>query len=289
LIVFFEKMNELLCANIPFVSVTVVDAQGSVPQEIGAKMLITESGLHYGTVGGGKVETRAIKEAQNLLSGAVEGTLPRSKKGRVARTHFANWSLDRDIGMTCGGSVRIYFETYNTHSWNITIFGAGHCAGALISLLTNLECRITCIDPRPEWLAKLPDSPKLTKKLVEHMPGEVESIVPSSFVILMTMGHTTDKPILLEILRRWQKQPFPYLGVIGSRAKAARLYKDIKEAGLPEEYCSLFYCPMGLPFGNNQPQEIAISIAAQLLQVRDQAGGETSEIEELALPLTAGE
>lgn len=289
MIAFFEKMNELLAANIPFVAVTVVDANGSVPQEIGAKMLITEVGLHYGTVGGGKVETRAIKEAQNLLSGAVDGILPRSKKGRVAKTHFANWSLDRDIGMTCGGSVKVYFETYNTHSWNITVFGAGHCAGALMGLLVNLECRITCIDHRPEWLAKLPESAKLVKRCVDDLPAQVASIPPGSFVILMTMGHTTDKPILLEILRHWPERPFPYLGVIGSRAKAARLYKDIKEAGLPSQYSSLFYCPMGLPIGNNQPQEIAVSITAQLLQVRDQLGGVRDEMDELALNLTAGE
>jgi xanthine dehydrogenase accessory factor len=99
----------------------------------------------------------------------------------------------------------------------------------------------------------------------------VPEIPSDSFVLLMTMGHSSDKPILLEILNRWKNVKFPYLGVIGSDAKAARLRKDIAEAGLPEELSKVFFCPIGLPLGSNHPQEIAVSITAQLLQVRDQA------------------
>ncbi|HEX7807256.1 MAG TPA: XdhC family protein, partial [Thermoanaerobaculia bacterium] len=86
-----------------------------------------------------------------------------------------------------------------------------------------------------------------------------------SFVVLMTMGHTTDKPILLEILRT---RTFPYLGVIGSNAKAKRLRQDIAAAGLPDELQRAFFCPVGLEIGSNHPQEIAVSIAAQMLQIR---------------------
>ena len=85
------------------------------------------------------------------------------------------------------------------------------------------------------------------------------------FVVLMTMGHTTDKPILIEILRT---RHFPYLGVIGSNAKAKRLRQDIRDAGLPEEMTRAFFCPVGLEIGSNHPQEIAISVAAQMLQIR---------------------
>lgn len=134
-------MNDLLVDNIPFVSVTVVDSVGSVPNEIGSKMLVVAGGLYYGTVGGGKVEARAIAEALRLLK-----TKPASDKS--VGTQFVTWSLDRDIGMTCGGSVKMYFESYNTNAWHITIFGAGHCANALINLLIHLDCRVTCIDPQ---------------------------------------------------------------------------------------------------------------------------------------------
>jgi xanthine dehydrogenase accessory factor len=168
--------------------------------------------------------------------------------------------------MTCGGVVKLYFESHNVGCWRIVVFGAGHVANAVVNVLIHLDCVVTCIDPREEWLAKLPDSPKLTKVLTSDMPSIVKTIPDDAFVLLMTMGHTTDKPILIEILRT---RVFPYVGVIGSDAKANILRRDIAEAGLPEEAKSNFFCPIGLSLGTNHPYEIAVSVAAQLLQVRD--------------------
>lgn len=253
---YYEEINNLLSTQTPFVSVILVDATGSVPQDAGTKMLVTKHGLHYGTVGGGKVEKRAIDEAVDLL---------RSDDPSV-KTKFFNWSLERDIGMTCGGMVKLFLEKHNTKTWNIVIFGAGHVANSLVQLLIPLECRITCIDPRPEWLEKLPEAPSLTKLQAENMVDQVKNIPDDSFVLLMTMGHTTDKPILLEILKT---KTFPYLGVIGSDAKAIRLKQDILAEGLAQQKTTEFFCPIGLPLGSNHPREIAISIGAQLIQERD--------------------
>lgn len=263
---YYDKLGELLAANTPFVSVTIVDTTGSVPQDAGSKMLVTRDGLHFGTVGGGKVEKRAIEEAQAMLSRSGAGASADPSKS----THFVNWSLDRDIGMTCGGMVKLYFEAYNTTTWNVVVFGAGHVANALISLLVNLECRVTCYDSRPDWLAKLPNSPKLKRVLSQDLPAEVQAVPDSAFVLLITMGHTTDRPILLKAL---ETKHFSYLGVIGSAAKSARLRKDIAEAGMPADYAQRYFCPVGLDIGSNHPQEIAISIVAQLLQERDRVLG----------------
>jgi xanthine dehydrogenase accessory factor len=167
--------------------------------------------------------------------------------------------------MTCGGIVRVYFEAFNVTRWKIVVFGAGHVANTLVDLLVKLDCRVTCIDPREEWLERLPVSSKLTKILAADMPCEVAKIAEGSFVILMTMGHTTDKPILIEILRT---RTFPYLGVIGSNAKAKRLRQDVLAAGLDEPSTRAFFCPVGLEIGSNHPQEIAVSVVAQMLQVR---------------------
>jgi xanthine dehydrogenase accessory factor len=238
---FFEAESELVQSGVPFVAVTVVDTLGSTPQDRGSKMLVTSEGRHFGTVGGGKIEARAIQEALQLLSDRD-----------APKTRFYQWSLEKDIGMTCGGIVRVYFEAFNVPRWNIVVFGAGHVAGALVDILLRLDCRVTCLDTREEWLAKLPAS-------------EVAKVPEGSYVVLMTMGHTTDKPILIEILRTRQ---FPYLGVIGSNAKAKRLRQDILDAGLPQEMTKAFFCPVGLEIGSNHPQEIAISIAAQMLQTR---------------------
>jgi len=253
---FIEKLNELYQTNVPFVSVTVVDVIGSAPQNQGAKMLVTQDGLHFGTVGGGKLEKKAIDEALRLLA----------EKNAEQSVHFVQWSLTRDIGMTCGGGVKLFFETYRVNAWKVVVFGAGHVGNALINLLINLDCQVTCIDPRQEWLDKLPVTPKLTKLLAADMPTEVAKLDENSFVILMSMGHTTDKPILLEILRT---RKFPYLGVIGSKAKAVRLRKDVIEAGLPTEHLTAYHCPIGLDIGSNHPWEIAVSVVAQLIQERD--------------------
>ena len=251
----FEALNDLAASNVPFVAVTVVDTLGSTPQDRGSKMLVTAEGRHFGTTGGGKIEVRCIQEAKALLEDPA-----------APKTRYFQWSLDKDIGMTCGGIVRVYFEAFNVTRWNIVVFGAGHVSQQVIDMLVRLDCRVTCIDPRPEWLAKLPDSPKLTKIETSDMPSHVARIPEHSFVVLMTTGHSSDSPILVEILR---SRKFPYLGVIGSNAKAKRLRDDVVKAGLPEEAQRAFFCPIGLEIGSDAPQEIAVSVVAQLLQERD--------------------
>jgi xanthine dehydrogenase accessory factor len=253
---FFEALNELMAADVPLVTITVVDTVGSAPQDRGAKMIVTREGLHSGTVGGGKVETKAITEAQRMLNGEV-----------TDNTRFAQWNLAKDAGeMTCGGVVKLYFESYNVGRWRIVIFGAGHVSNALINLLVHFDCVITCIDPRQEWLSKLPKSPRLTTIQTSDMPSKVKDLPDDAYVILMSMGHDTDQPVLIEILRT---RRFPYLGVIGSDAKANVLRRNLAEAGLPKDAQQAFHCPIGIEIGTNHPYEIALSVIAQLIQTRD--------------------
>lgn len=255
---YIERLAELSAGGAPFVSVTLVDVLGSTPADVGSKMLVTAAGLDFGTVGGGRVEAKAIEEAERLL---------REPGGSTSRPQLVEWNLQRDVGMTCGGVVRLFFELYNQGEWQIAIFGAGHVAAAVIDALLPLPCRITCIDPRAEWLAKLPENPRLRKICTDDSPAEVACLPREAFVLCMTMGHRTDRPILEAILR--QNVPFPFLGVIGSAAKRAVLRRELLAAGIAEERVDAFHCPIGLPIGGNHPAEIAISIVAQLLQVRD--------------------
>jgi len=253
---FHEKYFELLESATPFVLVTLVEAAGSTPQDRGSKMLVTEQGLYAGTVGGGRAEHTAIEKAKQMLADPSSG-----------RTRFEEWNLQRDLNMVCGGAVKVFFEAFNHAPWQIAIFGAGHVANALVRLLLNLECQVTCFDPREPWLARMPESPKLKKVLSKDLVGEVKNIPEGAYVALMTMGHASDKPILAEILRT---RNFPYIGVIGSQSKAAEIRKFITgEAGLNEEVCQRFVCPIGLPLGTNHPGEIAVSIVAQLIMERD--------------------
>jgi xanthine dehydrogenase accessory factor len=253
---FIEKLAELSQSGRPFASVTMVDAVGSTPQDVGSRMLVDAGGLVFGTIGGGRVENQAIEFAQRML---VNSDRPSCQ--------LVEWNLQRDVGMTCGGVVKLYFEAYNHRIWRIVVFGAGHVAQSLIRCLLEMECQIVCIDPRPDWLAKLPHSSKLTKIPTDDMPSYVANLADSDFVVSMTMGHRTDRPILEEIFRQG-RQP-AYLGVIGSHSKRKVLLRELADAGIAPETAEQFRCPIGLRLGQNQPGEIAVSIAAELIEVRD--------------------
>jgi len=175
--------------------------------------------------------------------------------------------LQTDLGMTCGGVVRLFFEPFGVSRWPIAVFGAGHVAQALLRTLLPLDCTLTCFDTRAEWLDKLPDEPRLRRVLSPDLASEVTPLPENAFVVLMTMGHATDLPILRALLPRL----FPYIGVIGSKTKGAALRRTLSQEGFSSQACGRFFCPIGLPFGNNDAAEIAISIAAQMLQRRDSA------------------
>ena len=169
--------------------------------------------------------------------------------------------------MTCGGVVKLFFESYHQCVWHVAVFGAGHVAQAVVQSLLSLDCKITCIDSRSEWLDRLPSANQLEKVCVGEPRTHVQALPDDCFVLCMTMGHGTDRPILEEIFRLGRQ--FPYLGVIGSKAKRAVLTRELREAGVSQDQIDSMHCPIGLPLGNNQPGEIAISVVAQLIQMRD--------------------
>lgn len=251
----FRQLAAMDDAGLPCVCVTMTGARGSVPQEVGAKMVVTAVGRVSGTVGGGRVEDAAIRHAQGLLASA-EDTI-----------EIVDWNLQRDIGMTCGGAVQLVFESFHSNTWTVAIFGAGHVSQALVRVLLPLDCRVWVFDTRAEFLAKMPESPKLSCVCAEPLETSVDRIPAGASVVVMTQGHRTDLPVLEKILKT---RTFPYLGVIGSASKAAVLRRELRESQVPVQSEMTIRCPIGLPLGRDTPEEIAISIAAELLQVRDQ-------------------
>jgi xanthine dehydrogenase accessory factor len=237
-----------------FVVVTMTGARGSSPQDPGAKIIVTSNGLYAGTVGGGKVEMAAIKKAQSILK--ISSQTP---------PELITWNLQTDIGMSCGGEVTFLFEHFMFNHWPIIIYGAGHVAQALTRLLSKLNCHVTCIDSRNEWIQKLEG----VNSLYHPTPKEtVRTFNQKSFFICMTMGHAHDVPILYEIAHH--APDCPYVGVIGSDIKGLKIKKELSEMGVNESFIDKLRVPMGLPIGTNHPWEIAISIAAEMLQVRDE-------------------
>jgi xanthine dehydrogenase accessory factor len=249
-----EKIFELQEKGQTFVVATLVKVRGSAPQEVGAKILVGAEGYIDGTAGGGKIEERVIAHAKQMLK-------------TNESFDYADWNLQTDIKMTCGGVVSFFFERVQAKpTWEIAIFGAGHVAQEVVRTLLKLDCSITCVDPREEWLNKLPEHHKLTKIQTENMQDVVEALMPQSFIASMTMGHSFDLPILLAAMKR---DVFPYIGVIGSESKGAVLRADLKKAGAEDWMIKKLHCPIGEPFGNNTPVEIAISITAQLIKTRE--------------------
>ena len=249
----FSECEALREKNESFVLVTLVSSRGSAPQDPGAKIVVTKDGLKAGTIGGGKVEAAAIKRAQEILQGSAE-----------KEPELLNWNLQKDIGMSCGGEVSVLFEHHHFSNWPIVIFGAGHVSQALTRLLSKLNCSVTCIDHRSEWVEKLEG----VKTIVSPEPKKAVSQFPKdAYFLSMTMGHAHDVPILHEIFLT--HPDCPYVGVIGSEVKGIKIKRELKELGASEEFLKKLRVPVGLPIGSNDPWEIAISIAAELIQVRD--------------------
>jgi xanthine dehydrogenase accessory factor len=256
---FYEELVALERSGTGFVLVTLVDAAGSVPQDTGAKALVTAAGLHGGTIGGGRVEAQAVSLAQEML---------RATGAAAGRPRFVSWSLRGDAGMTCGGAVKLYFEPHPAcgAAWTIAIFGAGHIAQALLPVLIPLPCALRCHDSRADWLERLPRARNVTVTHLTDLAAAVETLPADAFVLCMTQGHKTDRPVLHRALAT---RNFPFIGVIGSAAKAEILRRELMADGLTPEQVAPFHCPVGLELGTNHPHEIAISIAAQLLAERD--------------------
>lgn len=256
----YARLTALGQAGTGCVLVILAEALGSTPQDTGAKMLVTADGLLAGTVGGGKVEARAIELAREIL--ATRSSAPR----------LVNWSLKGDVGMTCGGSVKLYFEPHPARgdaasaAWPVWIFGAGHVVHALVPLLAPLDCQLTIVDPRREWLDRTPRAANARYFQADAPETLVPDIPADAFVLCLGKGHAADLPILHRALA---ERDFPYVGVIGSAAKAEILRRELAAAGLAPERAARFHCPVGLPFGTNALHEIALSIAAQLVSERD--------------------
>jgi xanthine dehydrogenase accessory factor len=257
-----DECARLLREDAPHVVVTVVAARGSTPQDVGAKMLVDATGRLVGTVGGGRIEAAAIKHSLALLAAG-------------AAPELVTWNLQRDIGMTCGGEMQIFFEPHGgtgSAGWTIAVFGAGHVAQALIPVLAPMDCRILCFDPRPEWIGRLHIAPNVRPHLLDDAAAAVDSLPHDAFVLALTQGHATDLPVLIRALQK----NFPFVGAIGSKSKRAALERELNENGIPREKIAALHCPLGLPIGTNHPQEIAVSIAAGLIEVRDRLRAATA-------------
>jgi xanthine dehydrogenase accessory factor len=252
---FCTKFLEFRAAGIPLVVVTLTGERGHAPQDVGARMMVGREGLLAGTIGGGKIERKCLDLALEMLLD------PACREGRSV-----TWNLQRDVGMSCGGEVSLFFEPFlPEREWKIALFGAGHIVQELAPLLLRLDCRLMVADPRPEWVGRLAPHPRLRALCVPDLIPVMDDLSPDTFVAMITMGHSTDFPLLRHAL---QTKEFPYLAVLGSKVKRIKMEAELRNEGFDPERSRAFLCPIGEDFGKNAPAEIAISIAADLLKHR---------------------
>lgn len=247
------------------VLVRVYSAQGSVPREPGAWMAVFGNTV-VGTIGGGHLELQAIEEARRRLAGGPGDPVLR-------------YPLGPALGQCCGGVVHLQYEragaadaaslaqSLRTAATPLALFGGGHVGKALIHVLGTLPFAITWIDSRDEIFP--PDVPEHVR--CEHsdpVQAAVADLAAGSRVLVMSFSHAEDLDIVAACLKRLrERNDLPYVGLIGSKTKWATFRHRLQERGFGQEELARITCPIGIPgITGKEPEVIAVSVAAQLLQ-----------------------
>jgi len=256
-----ERIPQLVANNQAVALVTVIDACGSTPAEVGKEMLVDASGIIGGTIGGGNLEHVSIKKAQECIRHNSSTTI-----------HF---DLKKDLGMECGGEVTIFIKVYSPPT-QLVIVGAGHIGRVLYQYAETLGYEVIIIDDRKD-AATREHFPNAKQILVGDIGEECEKLAlsPSAFVVIATRGHRCDEAALCHLIRKNPR----YIGVIGSRNKVATMMASLKEKGIPQDLLDTVYAPIGLALGGGQPAEIAVSIISEILLVKN--GGRLAHMKSL--------
>ena len=246
----YEEIRTLRMMGKSCIILTITKATGSVPRHIGAKMLVKADGSILDTVGGGAIEKRLIEEALKSL----ETGEPKS----------VDYDLDDDLGMSCGGKVSAFIEPLISAP-QLIIFGAGHIGSVLIRLGKMLGFRIVVADNRPDFAnqRKLPNADQIFAAPYHEILRKL-NFDESTYIVIVTHQHAHDQ----EVLEYCVRQPFAYLGMIGSKTKVVKSFKILREQGIDEALLTKIHSPIGLDIGAETPEEIAIAIAAELVVVR---------------------
>jgi xanthine dehydrogenase accessory factor len=241
-----SKLDELRRNEQMAVLVTVTKSNGSTPRKHGAKMIVLPDGTFHGTVGGGLVEQYALEEARLCLAEAHSrsASVPLKQQGEFP---------------ACGGTMELYMEVINNDP-TLYVFGAGHIGQALCRVLEGTSFRIHLIDERDEWI----NAPAIPASTIRHHLHYSDFIRTANwcdkrtYVTILTFHGAVDQQVLAEVL----PHPARYVGMIGSKNKWERVRKNLEESGFD---LARVRCPIGHDNGGDSPQEIAISIASQLL------------------------
>jgi len=228
--------------------ISVIGTIGSSPSSAGQIMAVLADGSSAGTVGGGATEHQ-IKQI------AVEAIKKGEKVFEFSIDHAEN-------GMACGGSMSGYGNILGEENY-LYIFGGGHIAQCLAPLAAATGFFVTVIEDRPEFESGFPNSRYLVCKPEDYIKDI--QLTDSAYIVICTRGHETDGVALHYCLAK----PYKYLGMIGSAGKADKLFGKLRLDGYAEETLQSIYTPVGLDIASSIPAEIAVSIMAEILLIKN--------------------
>ncbi len=250
----YQEIAEKHAAGQAFVVATIIGTKGSSPRQVGAKMLVYPDGSISGTIGGGYFEKLVIEDSVGLLLG--------EKRHLVKSYRFEKSDRPDATGMSCGGRAEVFLEAHSAPE-RLVIFGGGHIGQALAGLARKLNFTITVVDERQEILDNF-HPPVESVLAAPGFTGNLPRVGPDCYLVIVTHGHLGD----LAVLERVIVANCAYYGMIGSKAKIAKVYAELKKKGIDHSMTEQIHAPIGLDIGAEGPYEIAISIIAEIIDTR---------------------
>jgi xanthine dehydrogenase accessory factor len=250
----YQEIVELRRQGVRAALATIIARKGSTPRKDAAKMLIYEDGRQMGSIGGGCMEAEVCREAMMAL---------RSERPKLLSFDFTEEDAE-ESALLCGGVMEVYVEPILPDP-TLFIFGAGHVGQAVASIARTLGFKIAVVDDRIKY-ANSERFPQADDFYVNSWE-EVFASLPvndSSYLLIATRGHKYD----LSCLRYAIQTPARYIGLLGSRRKTKLLYEALEREGIDPACFQRVFAPVGLEIGSETPEEIAVSIAAELVAVR---------------------
>ena len=233
---------------------TIVNVRGSVPSFETAKMLVRDDGSIVGTIGGGCVEAEVWQAARDVMENERPRTL----------TFDLNQNPKYDTGLVCGGTLDIFVEPVLPAA-TLYIFGAGHVAYSLYRSAKVAGFDVNVIDDRESY-ANRERFPEAKEVIAEDFDQAMARLSPNetSYIVIVTRGHRDDMRVL-----RWAVQTRArYVGMIGSKRKTITIFRELLKEGIAEKLFERVHAPVGLDIGAITPEEIAVSITAELIAMR---------------------
>jgi xanthine dehydrogenase accessory factor len=247
----YEEIEKVIRMGEVATLATIIKTKGSTPGKVGQKMLVKSDGTTVGTVGGGCIDAEVFARTQDVI------------KTGVAQTFTITLSKEEagDSGLICGGEVEIFIEPLATPS--VYIFGAGHISCTISKIAKMAGFRVVVIDDREEFAncQRFPEADEILLRpfdSIDLMPSE------DSYIVIVTRGHRYDQQVL-----EWAvKQKAKYIGMIGSKEKIKNTYENLVSRGVSKGVLERVHSPIGLDIGAKTPDEIAVSIVAELIKIR---------------------